>query len=463
VVRAGIYARISSDRDGDQLGVRRQVVDCESRAEREGWTVAERYVDDHVSAYKATVRPAYRRLLADLRGGYLDAVVVWHVDRLVRQPRELEEFIDLCNEVGVTKLASVSGDLDLSTHDGQLMARILGAMARKESDDKSRRITRKHQELAQAGKVSGGGTRPFGYEADRRTIVESEAVVIRELAERALAGEAIRALCRDLDERNVATVTGVSWKPQTLSRLLMSGRISGQREHRGEIVASAEWPGIITPQQTAQLRRMLSDPARRTNHTVRRYLLVRLLRCGLCEATLVARPRDGGARRYICATGPGYVGCGHIYALAEPLEQFVVEAVLHRLDTPELAAALAGTPSDPDQERLQAEIDESQAQLDTLAAMYGDREIGLQEWIAARAPVDARVKEAKRQLGKLSRSASLDGFVGNATGLRERWEELPLHRQHGIVAAVLDHLVVGPGRRGFNGFDPGRFRPVWRV
>ena len=112
---------------------------------------------------------------------------------------------------------------------------------------------------------------------------------------------------------------------------------------------------------------------------------------------------------------------------------------------------------------MQAEIAESQAQLDTLAAMYGDREIGLQEWIAARSPVDARVKEAKRRLGRLSRSASLDGFVGNATGLRERWEGLLLHRQHAIVAAVLDHLVVGPGRRGFNGFDPSRFRPVWRV
>jgi DNA invertase Pin-like site-specific DNA recombinase len=131
MVRAGIYARISSDREGDQLGVRRQVIDCEERAAREGWIVAERYVDDHVSAYKATVRPAYRRLLADLRDRHLDAVVVWHVDRLVRQPRELEEFIDLCSEVGVKRLASVSGDLDLSTHDGQLMARILGAMARK--------------------------------------------------------------------------------------------------------------------------------------------------------------------------------------------------------------------------------------------------------------------------------------------------------------------------------------------
>src|SRR3990170_3046146 len=102
MVRAAIYARISSDRDGNQLGVRRQVEDCERLAARQGWEVAERYVDDDVSAYNGRVRPAYRRLLDDLRGGFLDAVVVWHVDRLHRKPKELEEFFDLCEAAGLS-------------------------------------------------------------------------------------------------------------------------------------------------------------------------------------------------------------------------------------------------------------------------------------------------------------------------------------------------------------------------
>ncbi|HKI93061.1 MAG TPA: recombinase family protein, partial [Gaiellaceae bacterium] len=76
MVRAGIYARISSDRDGSLLGVGRQVEDCERLVARQGWQVEERYVDDDVSAYSGKPRPAYRRMLDDLRGGYLDAVVV---------------------------------------------------------------------------------------------------------------------------------------------------------------------------------------------------------------------------------------------------------------------------------------------------------------------------------------------------------------------------------------------------
>ncbi len=131
----------------------------------------------------------------------------------------------------------MTGDVDLSTHDGQLIARIQGAVAKKESDDKSRRIRRKHEELAQAGRVSGGGTRPYGYETDRRTLRPDEAAIIRECAQRALAGDSLRALCLDLNDRDVPTVTGTPWKSQTLKRILTSARISGQRDHHREIVA----------------------------------------------------------------------------------------------------------------------------------------------------------------------------------------------------------------------------------
>ena len=327
MVRAAIYARISSDREGDQLGVRRQIEDCERLAEQKGWQVTERYVDDDVSAYSGRVRPAYRQMLADLRDGHLDAVTVWHVDRLHRQPKELEEFMELCDSVAVNRLASVSGVIDLSTHDGRFTARILGAVSKKESDDKSRRATRKHQELAEAGKIAGGGTRPYGYESDKTTVREQEAAVIRECATRLLAGEALRSLCSDLEEREIPTVTGAPWKTQTLRRILMSGRISGQREHHGELVSVAQWPAIITPAETTRIRALLSDPARRTNRSVRRYLLTRLLRCGHCREQLVSRPtQTEHAATPVPAARSSRLRT-HL-VMAETLEEFVVEAVL---------------------------------------------------------------------------------------------------------------------------------------
>src|SRR6188472_4146785 len=156
--RAGIYARISSDREADGLAIGRQLDDCERLAEERGWRVVERYIDQDVSAYKGRLRPAYRRLLGDLRTGSIDGVIVYHLDRLHRQPRELEEFFDDCKAAGVDDLASVTGRINLADPDGQFQARILGAVAKKESDGKSRRIRRKHEELAAAGRLSGGGT-----------------------------------------------------------------------------------------------------------------------------------------------------------------------------------------------------------------------------------------------------------------------------------------------------------------
>ena len=89
---------------------------------------------------------AVRALLDGLEMGTLDGAVVYDLDRLHRQPRELEAFIDLCQRLRLTHVASVSGDIDLTSADGQFQRCILGAVAKKESDDKSRRIRRKHEE-----------------------------------------------------------------------------------------------------------------------------------------------------------------------------------------------------------------------------------------------------------------------------------------------------------------------------
>src|SRR5206468_8223768 len=133
--------------------------------------------------------------------------------------------------------------------------------------------------------------------------------------------------------------------------------------HRNEIVAKAEWPGIVTPRQTQQLQAKLGDPDRRTNRASRRYLLTRLLRCSHCKGNLVARPRDDASRRYVCASGPGFGGCGKTTVIADPVERFIAEAVLHRLETPRLSEARKRTPDSAKAAGWQAEVERRQGQL----------------------------------------------------------------------------------------------------
>jgi DNA invertase Pin-like site-specific DNA recombinase len=462
-VPVGIYARISSDREGDELGVRRQIVDCKRLAELRGCVVVDQYVDDDISAWSGRPRPQYERMLDDLRSGAIRGVLVWHLDRLHRHPRELEAFLDLCDEVDVQLLGCVTGDVDLADHGGRLLARMLGGLAKYESDHKSERIRRKHEELASRGKVSGGGSRPYGYEADKLRVRPAEAAEIKACAKRLLAGEPVRSIARDLNERGVPSATGGQWSPQSLRTMLASPRISGQRAHHGEIAATAEWPGIISVEDGAAIRALLANPQRRTNKTARRYLLGGILVCSHCGERLVARPRSGGQRRYACAKGPGFSGCGKTYVNADQVEHFVTEAALYRLDSKELRRSQEQQQRDaPDAQRWLEEVEAGQAQMVELATAYGQREISMDELRAARQPIEQRVTAARKQLAKLSRTNVLDGYIGESDKLRAVWNSLELSQQHAIIATVVDSVVVGPARRGYNRFDESRLTPVWR-
>lgn len=108
-VRVGVYARTAYDGDGDGLAVRRQVAEGERFAAEKGWDVVETYVDNGISA-KYPSRPAFERMLSDIRAGRLDAIIASDLDRLTRRSVELMDLLDLCERHGVKHLATVRGD-----------------------------------------------------------------------------------------------------------------------------------------------------------------------------------------------------------------------------------------------------------------------------------------------------------------------------------------------------------------
>src|SRR5256885_9596897 len=95
--RTAIYCRISDDRTGEAAGVARQEQDCRDLADRRGWEVVGLYIDNDLSAYNGHQRPEYARLLEDIRAGFVDGVVVWHLDRLHRSPKELQSVLEGCD------------------------------------------------------------------------------------------------------------------------------------------------------------------------------------------------------------------------------------------------------------------------------------------------------------------------------------------------------------------------------
>jgi DNA invertase Pin-like site-specific DNA recombinase len=443
------------------LGIKRQLADCEKFAALRGWPIADRYCDDDVSAYAGKPRPEYRRMLDDIAARRVDAVLVWHQDRLHRHPKELEEFFETCDRAGLKYLASVQGDVDLSTHDGRFHARIMGAVARKESDDKSRRATRKHLELAERGKPAGG-LRPYGYSQDREVIPE-EAAIMREATRRLLAGETLMAVATDLNRRGVPTARGAKWSCHVLKHIVINPSNAGHRTLKGRIVGQAVWEAILTEEESQRVRSLLTDPARRLNRSARRYLLSSLLRCANCGAKLGARPNHTRPA-YACIAGPASRNCGRITILAEPVETFISDAVLYRLDTPDLARALSRRPDrSRELDDLERQIANDKAQQEELAVWWADKQIDGPEYLVARKRIADRLEASQARYRQIDTNKSLRALIDQAADLRRRWADLNLHQKRAVITALLDHVVVSPATTRTKYVDVGRLKPVWRV
>lgn len=463
-----VYARISADRSGEGLGVARQVEDCLRLVAERGWTVFDTYVDNDVSAFKGVrVRPEFARMLSDIEAGRVGAVVVYHQDRLTRRPGEFEQFVEVCQRHGVDQLVTVTSDISFGNDNGMLVARITAAVAANESARKRARILRKMEQNVAAGKPHGGPSRPFGYEDDKVTVRQREAEIIRALVDRFIQGESVRSLTAWLEAEGVPTVAGAAmWRTTTLRNILLSGRIAGLREHHGVVAGEAAWEPIITREQRERVLAVFASRKRTGRRAPQRYLLSGLLRCGKCEGRLFSaarRTRQGKVeRRYVCQSGPDHGGCGKLTISAVPVEQWLTQAALYRLDTPEVAAALDGrAQSDARHADAAAMLEAAQRRLTEVAEMFAAGDITKAEYLAARPVAEAKAAEAARVLESLSSANTLESLVGSGSRLRERWDTYPLDRQHAIIRAILPSATITAGTRGRGNFDPNRITPHW--
>jgi site-specific DNA recombinase len=460
--RAAVYTRISKDTEARALGVARQEAECRQLVEQLGWDVAEVHSDNDISAFSGRRRPGYEAMLESLKAGRITAVVAWHQDRLQRSPRELEGFIDAVEAAGA-KVATVrAGNLDLSTASGRMTARVVGAVARHESEQKSERQLSKARELALAGKVGGGGVRPYGYNDDRITVRAEEAEVVRRIVAELLAGATMRGVTMRLNRDGIATVTGTLWRIHVVRNLVTSPRIAGLREHRGEIVGQAEWPAIVDRADWESLRRRRDDAAAlRQTRPARRYLLTGgIARCGLCGAKLVARPNGDGRRSIVCAgRDSDFDGCGKIRSLAEPLEAWVAAQIFRYMADSDLADEIAAVDAAPT-----GDVDELagvEERLDQLAVDWADGVVDRRSWMTARSRLEARAAALRSAMATTSRARALAGIPADGT-LEAIWPDLDIDQRRAIVTALIDRVDVGPAVAGRNYFDPGRVSIAWR-
>ena len=451
--RCVIYARQSLDRTGEGAAVDRQVAACRELAARRGWEVVDVLTDNDVSASTGKARPAYRRLLELIRTGTVHAVVVWHVDRLTRRLVDLEEVIAICEATGA-RLATVTGDLDLSTDTGRMLARILASVARGEVERKGARQKAANRQGAERGR--GRWTRrPYGYDRQdgRVVVVEHEAAAVRAAAADVLAGRGLGAIAAEWNAERRPTSTGGRWSTTSVRRVLLNPRIAGRSVYLGTDLGAGEWAPILDDDTFRQVEERLMDPGRRTAfNTSARHLLSGIATCEVCGGPMYGSPMKSGARRWMVYR----CHARHLTRRMDLVDEVVERAVIARLSRPDAAALLS--PS-ADVDALRTKATELRDRRDNLAALLAD---GLLSPSAVRqqaGKLSGQLAEVERQIAA-ALGENPAAHLAVAPDVRSAWGDLTLKAQRDVVRVLMEVTIraAGKGAR----FDPEQVRIEWR-
>ena len=493
--QAAIYVRISKDREGTELGVERQIEDCTRIAERLGLPVYRVYKDNDLSCskYARKVRPEYIEMLEHARAGYFTTIIAYTSSRLTRRPREHEDQIELAEQNGITYRFVRSPEFDLNTAGGRLIARILAAKDAAEAEETSERISRAKLQRAEQGQYCGG-YRAYGYEGAQYdedgnltnkgriniAIVQHEAEVFRMIVQRVIAGERISTIVKDVNEQGTPSPDGKLWDYGNTKRIILKRRYvifddndpdkRGTLEHNGQTYR-AQWPGLID-RQTYEL--MLSRFEENTNNWERGltnglvYLLSGLAVC-VCGTPCYGNGRkmDNGQyqRRYRCRSQDNHgnrLGCGKGFRGADPLEDYVTEQALAKLDKPEIQRAIFDNPeADSRTDELLTKLTNQRNHRKRLVVEYGEGLHSHQDYKLMLDSADNAIALTQAELAK-TRSGEVSRIIPSDKSIRDLWPNASLEWRREVLKLVVEKVIIKPSKPGSRMYKSWRFNTAGR-
>ena len=266
--RCAIYTRKSSEEGLEQefnsLQAQRDACEAYIRSQQhEGWVLARTRYDDGGFSGGKLERPGLQRLLADIRAGRIEIVIVYKVDRLTRSLADFARLVETFDAQRVS-FVSVTQQFNTTSSMGRLTLNVLLSFAQFEREVTGERIRDKIAASKKKGMWMGGNV-PLGYDASERTLVinpaEAESVrrifaLYRELGcVRRVKDEADRL---GLHSKRTTRTGGAErgGKPFTRGHIyaVLSNPIyTGQIAHKGELYPG-QHPALIDAETWAAVR-----------------------------------------------------------------------------------------------------------------------------------------------------------------------------------------------------------------
>jgi DNA invertase Pin-like site-specific DNA recombinase len=478
-----LLARESTDRER-QLD--HQVSDLRARVAEIGGRIGREVMENDSSAFKRqrvalpdgtygyrVVRPEWESILTALRRGEANALMVPDIDRAMRDPRTLEDLIDTVEMYGVY-VASLTGNIDLTTDAGINSARSLVNQRNQESRNTARRVIDGKRRAALEGKKHGGPLRSFGWRKDRERISKREAVHIRREVPRILAGVSPLTLAKEWNARGIPTVTGVQWRAATLRNMYLRPRMCGIVTYRGEILdgpdgkpVRGQWEPILTDEEyNGVVAKWGTRPGQQKSRLGAKgrgyrtiYLLSPFVRCGACGARMIGSRRRnsrGEMEEYYRCPTKGQGGCATVTRIADPVNTYIKALVIAEQQTIGFRK-LEDLPLWPKAQALtdlQERINEQQRQFESGNISPGRHFPSLARMEATEADLKAEKRRYEGQQ-KVRKNA-----VAN---LAEEWEkpDFTMEQKQAAIAETLTAVIIKRVGKGVR-FHPDQIVPVFR-
>ena len=412
-------------------------------------------------------------MLTDLGSGAIRGVVVYNLDRLARQPTDLERLIKIYETHPEYVFASLQGDIDLSSDDGITMARVMVAFANKSSRDTARRVKRTQRQLAEKGQHHGG-RKPWGWNPDG-TVNEEARTEIRAAHRHILAGDKISTIQQDWATRGVAPVNanGERYKAKKkadpsqapvghgkIRNILTHPALAGFKVYHGEVMRDLDgepvrgsWDPICTPEELDAVTAALAARKRvtRGGQGVAKYLLSSIAKCGECGHGV-----RGGIRKasyyYACAQP----GCGRVGRAGPPIDDLAID--LHLEDRHRRRSRIDQLPA----WEGEAELGKVQSEISELLQAKKDGLLSIAVLIELMPELEGRrdrLLSERRQAAaeRLRRQAVEDADAET----REEFLSRPLDRQRALIQETFKALIIHPAGRGGSKFNPDLIEPIW--
>lgn len=431
------YARMSVGFDGKEENVDNQFDDIEALAGRVNVAVGERLFDG-LSAWKRGVRrPDWEKLIWRMENGLSGGALIWHVDRLMRLPRDLERLLSVADERAL-RLASVHGQRDLSDPDDRFILRIEVAHACRSSDDTSRRSRRKNEGRRTRGMLVNCGPRAFGWPGWERgkrfeamvpnEVVEAEREAIKWAVDRLLVGGTLAEVARAWNAAGLLSFYGTPWETKTVGQALRKQRHAGRIEYEGEVVGEiADHEPTVDPEKFDRLQELFAS-RKRGRPVTGKHLASGLIRCSRCDTPMTSRPRYRSNGEAV----PGYrcnppKGCNRMQIDQEPVDRMLRALAIRRLSDPKVAMQVSKVVAMQNDRiaTVRAELETARETEIALAEKLKAKQISFPAFEVAQEGTFADIQALEKELAELEASAADQGAMQarSRTEVADEWDE----------------------------------------